>query len=49
MGDWHLMVEAIMETLDNPIPAEYLISSASAFSADASIDRYLEILIGHEI
>ena len=46
VGDWRSMAEAIMETLDNPIPSDQLISRASAFSADASIDRYLEVLTG---
>ena len=47
VGDWRAMAEAILDTLDNPIPSDQLISRASAFSADASIDRYLEILTGH--
>ena len=46
VGDWRAMAEAIVETLDNPIPSDQLISRASAFSADASIDRYLEVLTG---
>ena len=44
VGDWRSMAEAIIETLDNPVPSDQLISRASAFSADASIDRYLEVL-----
>ena len=46
VGDWRSMAEAIIQTLDNPIPSDQLISRASAFSADASIDRYLEVLTG---
>ena len=46
VGDWHAMAEAILDTLDNPIPSDHLISRASAFSAEASIDRYMEILTG---
>ena len=46
VGDWSAMAEAILDTLDNPIPPDRLISRASAFSADASIDRYLEVLTG---
>ena len=46
VGDWHAMAEAILDTLDNPIPSDHLISRASAFSAKASIDRYMEILTG---
>ena len=44
VGDWGAMAEAILETLDNPVPAGSLIARASDFSADASIDRYLEVL-----
>ena len=46
IGDWRTMAEAILETLDNPVPSERLIARASDFSADASIDRYLEVLTG---
>ena len=46
VGDWHAMAEAILDTLDNPIPSDQLIARASAFSAEASIDRYMEILTG---
>ena len=46
VGDWRAMAEAIMDTLDNPIPSGQLIARASDFSADASIDRYLEVLTG---
>ena len=44
VGDWRAMAEAIIDTLDNPLPPEQLISRASAFSAEASVDRYLEVL-----
>ena len=46
VGDWRAMAEAILETLDNPIPSYQLISRGSTYSADASIDRYLEVLTG---
>ena len=46
VGDWQSMAEAIMKTLDNPISSDRLISRASVYSADASIDRYLEVLTG---
>ena len=46
VGDWHSMAEAIIDTLDNPVPSNRLISRASVYSADASIDRYLEVLTG---
>ena len=48
VGDWRAMAEAIIDTLDNPLPSEQLISRASAFSAEASVDRYLEVLTGSE-
>ena len=47
VGDWRAMAEAILDTLDNPIPSDQLIFRASAFSSDASIDRYLEVLTGN--
>ena len=40
VGDWRALAEAILETLDNPMPSDQLISRASVFSAEASIDRY---------
>ena len=46
VGDWCAMAEAILDTLDNPIPSDRLVSRAAAFSADVSIDRHLEILTG---
>ncbi len=46
VGDWSAMAEAIIDTLDNPLPPDQLIDRASDFSADASIDRYLEVLTG---
>ena len=46
VGDWRAMAEAIIDTLDNPTPSDQLIARASDFSADASIDRYLEVLTG---
>ena len=46
VGDWRTMSEAILGTLDNPVPSDRLIARASDFSADASIDLYLEVLTG---
>ena len=46
VGDWRAMAEAILDTLDTPVPSDLLIDRASAFSADASIDQYLEVLTG---
>ncbi len=47
VGDWRAMAEAIIDTLDNPIPSDQLVARASAFSAEASVDRYLEVLTGN--
>ena len=46
VGNWQHMANAIVETLDDPIPSEQLVARASVFSADAAIDRYLEVLTG---
>ena len=46
VGDWKNMADAILETMDNPIPPDRLISRAQVFSAGAAIDRYLEVLTG---
>ena len=46
VGDWRGMANAIVETLDDPLPAERLISRASVYSVEASVNRYLEVLIG---
>ena len=47
VGDWRAMAEAILGTLDHPIQSDRLVLRASAFSAEASVDRYLEILSGN--
>ena len=44
VGDAEAMAEAIMETLRDPMEPGLLVSRASAFSADAAIDRYMEVL-----
>ena len=46
VGDWRAMSKAIIHALDNPPPPGQLVARASVFSADASIDRYLEVLTG---
>ena len=46
VGDSRRMAKAILETLDDPISADQLISRASIYSAEASIDRHIEILTG---
>ena len=44
VGDAEAMAEAIMETLRDPISPELLVSRAGAYSADAAIDRYMQVL-----
>ena len=46
VGNWRHMARAILETLDDPVPSDRLISRASVYSAQASVDRYLELLTG---
>ena len=45
-GDWRAMSKAIIQALDNPPPSGQISARASVFSADAAIDRYLEVLTG---
>ena len=47
VGDWQAMAEAIIDTLGNPTSPDCLITRASEFSAEASVDRYLELLTGN--
>ncbi len=44
VGDHHALAKAMLETLDAPIAPDLLVSRASAYSAEASIDRYMEII-----
>ena len=44
VGDAEAMAEAILETLRDPIEPEVLVSRASVYSAEASVDRYMEVL-----
>ena len=44
VGDAEAMAEAILETLRDPIEPGLLVSRASVYSAEASIDRYMEVL-----
>ena len=37
---------AIEDTLDDPMPAEELKARASVYSVEASVERYLEVLLG---
>ena len=46
VGDWRAMARAIEETLDDPMPAEELKARASVYSVEASVERYLEVLLG---
>ena len=45
-GDWRAMARAIEETLDDPMPAEELKARASVYSVEASVERYLEVVLG---
>ena len=47
VGDWQAMADAIIDTLDNPTPPDRLVARASEFSAEASVDRYMELLTGN--
>ena len=44
VGDAEAMAEAILETLRDPIEPELLVSRASVYSAEASVDRYMQVL-----
>ena len=46
VGDWRAMARAIVETLDDPLPSEELRARASVYSVEASVERYLEVLLG---
>ena len=46
VGDWRAMARAIEATLDDPMPAKALKARASVYSVEASVDKYLELLIG---
>ena len=44
VGDSEAMAKAIMETLRDPMEPGLLVSRANVYSAEASIDRYMEVL-----
>jgi glycosyltransferase involved in cell wall biosynthesis len=44
VGDHQAMAEAIINTLNNPMPAKILIDRAKHFSIDKSISKYINIL-----
>ena len=44
VGDWTALARAIGETLDRPASSEELIQRASDFSAESSIDLYLDLV-----
>ena len=46
VGDWRAMARAIEDTLDDPMPAEELKARASVYLVEASVERYLEVLLG---
>lgn len=43
VGDWRLLARGILDTLDNPVPADYLTARANHYSSTASGDRYVEL------
>ena len=47
VGDWQAMADAVIDSLDDPTSPDSLIARASEFSAEASVDRYLELLTGY--
>ena len=44
VGDAEAMAEAILETLRDPIEPGLLVSRASAYSAEAAIDRFMQVI-----
>ena len=44
VGDVEAMAEAIIETLEDPIEPEGLVSRAGVYSVEAAIDRYLQVI-----
>ena len=46
VGDWRAMARAIEGTLDDPMAAEALRGRASVYSVEASVERYLEVVLG---
>ena len=46
VGDWQAMARAIEATLDDPMPAVALRTRASVYSVEASVERYLEVVLG---
>ena len=49
VGDWRALARAIEATLDDPMPAEALRARASVYSVEASVDRYLEVVLGSDV
>ena len=46
VGGWRSMADAIVETLDNPAPADHMVRRASVYSVEASVDHYIRVLLG---
>lgn len=44
VGDWRSLARSILETLDNPVPAEYLIARAQHYSPTRAGDQYLALV-----
>ena len=46
VGGWRSMATAILESLEESVTADRLVSRASTYSVGSSVDRYLEVLLG---
>ena len=44
MGDYQALAQAITDTLDSPMEPARLIARANDFSAESSIDCYMEVI-----
>ena len=44
VNDPRSLAKAVLETLDNPVAPDLLIARANAYAAEASIDRYMDIM-----
>jgi len=44
VGDWQMLAKAMVATLDNPTNPEFLIARGGEFSAESSIDQYMQLI-----
>ena len=47
IGDERALAQALARTLDNPLPAQSLVSRAEDFSLDKVVDQYQSLFSGH--